>query len=121
MRRKGKILSQNRYFHPAFGGFAPWNPYQGSALHPLGGSQYHQTPSYKRPSNYSLSRISILKIWQVCLSRKSCLLFQVILALKKKFLSDLMNIFLTFSLKQTFYRIAALNVQNFKISLLSPH
>ena len=42
-------------------------------------------------------------------------------SLKKWFLSDLMNIFLTFSLRQTFYRIAALNVQNLKISTLSPH
>ena len=44
------------------------------------------------------------------LSRKGCLLlpFQVILALKMVF-ERLMNIFLTFSLRQTFYRIAALN------------
>ena len=42
-------------------------------------------------------------------------------SLKKWFLSDLMNIFLTFSLRQTFYRIAALNIQNLKISTLSPH
>ena len=42
-------------------------------------------------------------------------------SLKKWFLNDLMNIFLTFSLRQTFYRIVALNVQNLKISTLSPH
>ena len=42
-------------------------------------------------------------------------------SLKKMVLSDLMNIFLTFSLRQTFYQIAALNVQNLKISTLSPH
>ena len=49
------------------------------------------------------------------------LLFQVILALKNDFLNDLMNIFLTFSLRQTCYRIVALNVQNLKVSTLSPH
>ena len=42
-------------------------------------------------------------------------------SLKKWFLSDLMNIFLTFSLRQIFYCIAALNVQNLKISTLLPH
>ena len=42
-------------------------------------------------------------------------------SLKKWFLSDLMNIFLTFSLRETFYQIAALDVQNLKISTLSPH
>ena len=36
MRRKGMILSQKRYFHPVFEGFAPWNSHQGSALDPLG-------------------------------------------------------------------------------------
>ena len=39
---------------------------------------------------------------------------------KKWFLNDFMNIFLTFSLGQTLYRIATLNVQNLKISTLSP-
>ena len=43
------------------------------------------------------------------------------LCFKKWFLSDLMNIFLTFSLRQTFYRIAPLYIQNLKISTLSPH
>ena len=42
-------------------------------------------------------------------------------SLKKWFLSDLINIFLTFCLRQTFYGIAALNVQNLKIFTLSPH
>ena len=42
-------------------------------------------------------------------------------SLKKWFLSDLMNIFLTFSLRQIFYCIAALNVQNLKISTLLPY
>ena len=42
-------------------------------------------------------------------------------SLKKWLLSDLMNIFLTFSLRQTFHHIAALNVQNLKISILSQH
>ena len=66
MRKKGIILSQNRCFYPAFGGFAPWNPHQGSVLDPLlGGSQPPQTPNCKRPSNFSLSHISILKSWQV--------------------------------------------------------
>ena len=32
-----------------------------------------------------------------------------------------MNIFLTFSLRQIFYCIAALNAQNLKMSTLSPH
>ena len=41
--------------------------------------------------------------------------------LRKWFLNELMNIFLTFNLKQICYPIAALNVQNLKISTLSPH
>ena len=51
--------------------------------------------------------------------QKSCLLFQVILILKKWSLSNLITIFLTFSLRQTFYHIAVLNVWNLKISALS--
>ena len=43
MRRKSIILSQNRYFHSAFGGFASWNLHQGSALDPLGG-EVHNAP-----------------------------------------------------------------------------
>ena len=41
-------------------------------------------------------------------------------SLKKWFLSDFMNIFLTFSLRQTFYLFEALNVQNLKISTPLP-
>ena len=37
-------------------------------------------------------------------------------SLKKWCLSNLMNVFLSVSLRQTFYRIASLNVRNLKIS-----
>ena len=42
-------------------------------------------------------------------------------SLTKRFLSNLMNIFLTFSLRETFYPIATLSVWNLKISILSSH
>ena len=42
-------------------------------------------------------------------------------SLRKMVFERFNEIFLTFSLRQTFYRIAALNVQNLKISTLSPH
>ena len=41
-------------------------------------------------------------------------------SLKKWFLSDFMKLFLTFSLRQTFYLFEALNVQNLKISTPLP-
>ena len=51
MRRKGMILRQNRYFHPVFWGFAPWNPHQGSTLDPLfAGGGAHNAPPPKPPA-----------------------------------------------------------------------
>ena len=49
MRRKGIILSQNMYFHPAIRGFAPWNPHQGSVSDTLGGLQCPKPPAAKGP------------------------------------------------------------------------
>ena len=49
MRRKGMILSQNRYFHPVFESFAPWNPHQGSTLDPSGAHNAPKPPPAKDP------------------------------------------------------------------------
>ena len=54
------------------------------------------------------------------ISRKSCLLLQVILILKERFLSNLMKIFIIYSLRQTIYRVAVLSVQYLKISTFTP-
>ena len=65
MRRKGMICSQNRYFHRAFGGFAPWNPHQGSVLDPL------EPPAAKGPQTILCLTFQFSKVGTYGFARRS--------------------------------------------------